>query len=123
VAVLLTLVQNLEVFAWSPYKVPKVDPKFITHKLNMDLLFPPKKQKPRRSTKKHVEAMKEEVARLKQARAIWEIFFPEWLSNTVVVKKKNRKRQFCVDFTNLNQVCPKDPFLVLKIDQLVNAMC
>ena len=65
VAVLLTLIQNLDVFAWSSYEVPWVDPEFITHKLNMDPLFPSKKLKPRRSTKQHVEAVKEKVARLK----------------------------------------------------------
>ena len=27
----------------------------------------------------------------------------------------------CVDFTNLNKACPKDPFLIPRIDQLVNA--
>ena len=52
-------------FAWSPYEVPRVDPEFITHKLNVDSLFPPKKQKPRRLAKQCVEAVKEEVAKLK----------------------------------------------------------
>ena len=28
----------------------------------------------------------------------------------------------CVDFTNLNKACPKDPFPMLRIDQLVDAM-
>jgi len=37
---LLSLVQNLDVFAWSLYEVPGVDQTFITHKLNMDPLFP-----------------------------------------------------------------------------------
>ena len=55
-------------------------------------------------------------------RAIKEVFFPEWLSNTVVVKRKNSKWRVCVDFTDLNQACPKDPFLVLKIDLLVDAI-
>lgn len=64
-AVLLTLIHNLDVFSWSPYEVPRVDPKFITRKLNMDLLFLPNKHKPRRSAKQHVEAVKEEVAKLK----------------------------------------------------------
>ena len=41
----------------------------------------------------------------------------------MVVKKKNGKWQVSVDFTDLNQAYPKDPFLVPKIDQLVNAMC
>ena len=27
----------------------------------------------------------------------------------------------CVDFTDLNKVCPKDPFLMSRIDQLVDA--
>lgn len=51
VVMLLALVQNLYVFAWSPYKVFGVDPNFIVYKLNVDPLFPHKKQKPRRSAK------------------------------------------------------------------------
>ena len=29
IKVLLFLIQNVDVFAWSPYEVPGVDPKFI----------------------------------------------------------------------------------------------
>ena len=65
IKMLLFLIQNVDVFAWSPYKVPGVDPEFIVHKLNVDPLFPPKKQKPRRSAKEHVEAVRMEVRRLK----------------------------------------------------------
>lgn len=43
VGMLMFLMQNMDVFAWSPYEVPKVDPKFIVHRLNMNPLFPPKK--------------------------------------------------------------------------------
>ena len=59
--------------------------------------------------------------KLKQARAIKEVFYPRWLANTVVVKKKSGKWRVCVDFTNLNKACPKDPFPMPKIDQLVDA--
>ena len=59
--------------------------------------------------------------RLKQAGAIKEVFYPKWLANMVVVKKKSGKWRVCVHFTNLNKVCPKDPFPMLKIDQLVDA--
>lgn len=48
--------------------------------------------------------------------AIREVFFLEWLANTVVVKKKNRKWRFCIDFTDLNWACSKNPFSVSKID-------
>ena len=53
--------------------------------------------------------------------AIRETFFPKWLANTVVVKKKNGKWRVCIDFTDLNRACPKDLFPMLKIDQLVDA--
>ena len=43
VEMLLFLVQNVDVFAWSPYKVLRVDPEFIVHKLNVDPLYLPKK--------------------------------------------------------------------------------
>ena len=43
VEMLLLLVQNVDVFAWSPYEVPRVAPEFIVHRLNVDPLFPPKK--------------------------------------------------------------------------------
>ena len=65
--------------------------------------------------------MREEVTKLKEARAIKELFYPKWLVNTVVVKKKSGKWQVCVDFTDLNKACPKDPFSMPKIDQLVDA--
>ena len=71
--------------------------------------------------KPYVEVVNKEVEKLKQARVIKEMFFPEWLANTMVVKKKNGKWRVCVDFSNLNRVCPKDPFPIPKIDQLVDA--
>ena len=60
--------------------------------------------------------------KLKRAGAIKEVFYPEWLANTVVVKKKSGKWRVCVDFTNLNKACPKDPFPIPWIDQLVDAI-
>ena len=56
--------------------MPWVDLEFIVHMLNVDPLFPPKKQKSRRSAKEHVEVVKQEVKRLKEVRAIKEVFFP-----------------------------------------------
>ena len=116
IKMLLFLIQNVDLFTWNPYEVPGVDPEFIVHKLNVDPSFPLKKQKPRRSAKKHVEAVRSEVRRLREAVVIREVFFPEWLANTVVVKKKNEKWRVCIDFTDLNRACLKDLFPMPKID-------
>ena len=58
---------------------------------------------------------------LLRARFIREARYPKWISNVVLVKKANGKWRMCVDFTNLNKACPKDGFLLPKIDQLVDS--
>ena len=83
--------KNVGVFAWDACEAPGIDPDFIYHHLNANPSIIPRKQPPRRSSKDHYEAVKDEVTRLKQARAIKEVFYPKWLANTVVVKKKNGK--------------------------------
>ena len=89
-------------FAWNAYEAPGLDPDFICHHLNVNLAVFPRKQPPQRSSKEHSDAVKEEVNKLKQAGAIKEVFYPEWLANTMVVKKKSGKWRICVDFTDLN---------------------
>ena len=39
----------------------------------------------------------------------------------VMVKKASEKWRMCVDFTNLNQACPKDSFPLPRIHQLVDS--
>ncbi|XP_065630414.1 uncharacterized protein LOC136067903 [Quercus suber] len=67
------LKRNIDVFAWSTYKAPGVDPEFICHHLRVNALCVPKKQPPRRPFKEHADAVKEEVMKLKQAGAIKKI--------------------------------------------------
>uniref|UniRef100_A0A2N9H312 Uncharacterized protein n=1 Tax=Fagus sylvatica TaxID=28930 RepID=A0A2N9H312_FAGSY len=119
---LLTLLEEYQdVFAWTPYEAPGVDPEFASHALNVSPQYKPVVQKARRSAPQHTEAVREEVERLLKVGAIREVLYPQWLSNTVVVRKKNGKWRVCVDFTDLNKACPKDPFPLPKIDQLVDS--
>lgn len=67
-----------------------------------------------------VAVVKAEVQRLLDARVIREVQYPTWLANTVSVKKKNDKWQMCIDFTDLNKVCPKDDFPLPRIDKVVD---
>ena len=69
-------------FTWSVYEAPGVDPNFICHLLNVNPSVIPKKQPPWHSSKDHSNVVKDEVTKLKQAGAIKEVFYPEWLANT-----------------------------------------
>ena len=116
------LKRNIDVFTWNAYEAPGVDPSFIYHHLNVNPSVIPRKQPPQLSSKDHSDAVKDEVMKLKRAGAIKEVFYPEWLANTMIVKKKkNGKWRVCVDFTDLNKFYPKDPFPMPRIDQLVDA--
>jgi hypothetical protein len=68
-----------------------------------------------------VEGARNEVKRLLSASVIREVTYPEWLANTVMVKKANGKWRMCIDFTNLNKACPKDEFPLPRIDSIVDA--
>ena len=113
--------KNVDVFAWDAYEALGVDPNFICHHLNVNPSITPRRQSPQRPSKEHAKAVKNEVTKLKQARAIKEVFYSQWLANTVVVKKKIGKWCMCMDFTDLNKAYPKDPFPIPQIDQLVDA--
>ena len=68
-----------------------MDPSFICHHLNVNPSVTSKKQPPRRSSKDHSDAVRDEVMKLKQVGAIKEVFYPKWLANTVLMKKKSEK--------------------------------
>lgn len=52
---------------------------------------------------------------------IREAIYLKWVSNLVLVKKYNGKWRVCIDFSNLNKVCPKNSFFLSQIDQLVDS--
>ena len=69
--------------------MPGIDSNFIRHKLNV---LPDSwlvKQRGRRSATEHVNVVIEEVEKLKEASVITEVFYPSWLSNTVMGKEED----------------------------------
>jgi hypothetical protein len=66
--------------------------------------------------------IKNKIAKLMAAWFIREILHPNWLANLVLVQKKNTAEwRMCVDYTDLNKHCPKDPFGLPRIDQIVDS--
>jgi hypothetical protein len=102
--------------------MPGVPRDLIEHSLNVDLEATPKQQHLRRFADDRRDAIKKEVAKLLTAGFIREVFHPKWLANRVLIHKKNTNAwRMCVDYTDLNKHCPKDPFGLLQIDQVIDS--
>jgi hypothetical protein len=68
------------------------------------------------------EAIRAELARLVSPGFIIEVLHPEWLANLVLVLKKNKVDWcMCIDYIDLNNHSPKDPFRIPRIDQVVDS--
>ncbi|KAJ9551982.1 hypothetical protein OSB04_016027 [Centaurea solstitialis] len=108
-------------FAWTHEDMVGIDPDIISHKLNVDPTFKPIKQKRRKFAPECNKVINDEVDNLLKTGKIREVKYPDWLANVVVVQKKNGKWRVCIDFTDLNKACPKDPFPLPHIDAMVDA--
>ena len=116
------LKENLDVFAWSHGDIPGISPKVIQHKLNVNPERKPVQQRRRAFDLERDQAVTEEVTKLLTTSFIREVYYPDWLTNVVLVKKANEKWRMWMDFTNLNKACPKDSFPLPRIDQLVDSI-
>ena len=112
---------NRDVFAWSHEDMLGIDPSVIVHRLNVNPASSPIRQKKRVFAQERDKAIAEEVRKLLEAGFIREVSYPDWLVNVVMVKKPNGKWRMCVDFMDLNRVCPKDSYPLPRIDTLVDS--
>ena len=113
--------KSIDVFEWSHEDMLGIDPNVITHRLNVYPSSKPVCQKKRVFAPERDNAIKEEVQKLTTTKFIWEVYYPDWLVNVVMVKKANGKWRMYVDFTDLNKACPKDSHPLHRIDQLVDS--
>jgi hypothetical protein len=102
--------------------MPGVPKNLIEHSLSVNTKATPKRQHLRRFADDRRDAIKKELAKLLMVDIIREVFHPEWLANPVFIRNKNTKEwRMCVDYTNLNKHCRKDPFGLPRIDQLIDS--
>jgi hypothetical protein len=91
------------------------------HKLNIKPSTKPVKQNLRRFDGDKCKAIREEIKKLLTVGFIREVYHPEWLAHPVLVKNKSGKWRMCVNYPDLNKVCPKDLFPLPRIDQVVDS--
>lgn len=95
-----------------------IDPEVMCHQLPINITFKIVAQRKQKMEKE--QAIAEEVGKLLKAGFIKEVKYLNWLSNMVMVMKKTGKWHICVNFTNLNKACPKDPYPLPHIDRLID---
>ncbi|CAA0814729.1 Unknown protein, partial [Striga hermonthica] len=119
---LITLLKKFrDIFAFTPEELTGIDPAIMEHKLNVDPLRKPVKQRLRRHGEEIDKPIEVEVDKLLRAGHVKEIQLPEWISNTMMVRKALNKWRMCIDFRDLNLACPKDYYPLPRIDQLVDS--
>jgi hypothetical protein len=116
------LCERWEILAWCPSDMPGVPRELVEHALNVDPKAKPVKQPLRRFDEPKRKAIAAELHRLENAGFIREIKASTWVSNPVIIPRKNTNVQrVCIDYTSLNTHCPKDPFPLPCIDQIINS--
>jgi hypothetical protein len=119
---LLFLDKNSDVFTWRTSNLTGVSRDIIEHKLEVNPSARPKEHRLRKMSDEKITTVKAEVQRLLDASFIREVYYPSWLTNVVMVKKKNGKWRMCTDFIDLNKFCLKDDFLLTRIDKIVDSV-
>jgi hypothetical protein len=65
-------------------------------------------------------AIKVEVKKLLKSGFIYPIPLTEWVSNIILITKKQGTIHVCVDYRDLNKSCPKDNYPTPFIDQIID---
>ena len=108
-------------FAWQPSDIPSIPREVIEHHLVVCPHARPVKQKVRKQALERQQFITEEIKKLEAAGLVRGVLHPTWLANLVVVHKATGKWRLCIDFMDLNKACPKDPFPLSCIDQIVDS--
>nr|GEV36074.1 reverse transcriptase domain-containing protein [Tanacetum cinerariifolium] len=117
------LKNNLDVFAWKPLDMIRVPRSLVEHQFNIREGCPPLRQKKRGQALDKSKAINEEVSKLVEAGIIREVYYHNWISNLMLVKKHDDSWRMCVDFTDLNKSYPQDRHRLPGIDWKVKPLC
>ena len=109
-----------DIFAWSYEEMSDIDPWIVAHEIKTYARANPVRQKLRLIHPKKVAAIKLEVEKLLKASFIYPVPLTEWVSNIVLVTKKQGTIQVCVDYRDLNKACPKENYPTPFIDQIID---
>jgi hypothetical protein len=98
--------------------MPGVRRELAEQSLDVSKTAKPVKQKLHRFAKDRKEVIRVQILKLLAAGCK----NPVWLASPVLVPKKTGQWRMCIDYTDLNSHCPKDPFPLPCIDQVIDSL-
>ena len=109
-----------DVFAWSYKEMPGIDPRITEHEIKTYPNAKPIRQclcavNPRKSP-----TIKAEIEKLLNVSFIYPLPLMEWVSNPVLVDKKQGAIHICTYFHDLNRASSKDNFPTPFINHILN---
>ena len=102
--------------------MPRIDREITEHNILTYSYVTPIKQKQRRLRPEWALLIKEEVEKQLKVKFLEVEDNIQWIANIVQVSKKDGRVRMCMDYRDLNKVCPKDDFSLPYIDTLVNSV-
>ncbi|GJU96966.1 reverse transcriptase domain-containing protein [Tanacetum coccineum] len=81
------LKENLDIFAWQPSHMTRVSRSIAEHRLNIREGYLPVRQKKKGQALERAKAIQMEVQKLVEAGIMREVYYHDWLSNPIMVKK------------------------------------
>jgi len=109
-----------DVFSWSYEEMPRIDPAIVFYGIKTYPDAKPVRQHLRQIHPQKAAAIKAEVEKLLKVSFIYPIPLTDWVSNNVLVNKKQGTIRICIDYRDINRAYPKDNYLTPYIDQIID---
>jgi hypothetical protein len=98
------------------------DTKIIQHVIPMKSQTKNFQQKLRKMHPSLEPRVKAELNKLLAARIIFPVRHTQWISNLVLVRKKNGDIWLCVDFRNVNRASEKDNYPIPPMEKIMQCV-
>ena len=114
-----------DIFAWTYDDLKEYDNDIFDYVIPLKEGDVPMRKKPRMMNPKLKPLFKIELEKMEKDRIIFSLRNLEWISNLVVVRKKNGSICICANFWDLNQASLKDnyplPYMESLLQQVIGS--
>jgi hypothetical protein len=105
-----------DIFAWSYEEMSGIDPEIVIHEIKTYPDAKPVRQRLRPVHPHKATAIKLEIEKLPKSNFIYLLSLTDWVSNLVLIDKKQGTIHVCIDYSDINKYCPKDNFPTPFVD-------